>query len=168
MNGDGWASTDVQSIRISIILLHFLLIPSFLLFPYLRSAGKQCILTITRPNGVSRSYITKPEFIRKSEAKACAATIALEMGAIDFILYGSKSPGKKKILLAPVHGSASDSELGKGKGKEVDESNESSEHLQIVSCCEQWRAGRVVPKYTFYDGGKMNDSKKDLVKDFPC
>ncbi|KAF8297427.1 hypothetical protein DL93DRAFT_2161228, partial [Clavulina sp. PMI_390] len=64
---------------------------------------KRCILEVTRNDGLKRVYSTKPEFARKSEAKTKVATIAIENGAIDFILYGN-DPRGKGYSLAPVNG----------------------------------------------------------------
>ena len=50
---------------------------------------KRCFFTITRPNGATRSYTSKPEFARKAEARVAAAAVAVDMGAIVFIKHGS-------------------------------------------------------------------------------
>lgn len=55
-------------------------------------SAKQCILSITRPNGASRCYKTEPIFSKKIEAKAHVATIAINMGAIEFIMTGDVKP----------------------------------------------------------------------------
>lgn len=50
--------------------------------------GKRCKLTITRPNGASRVYNSPTAHQRKYDAKAHVSTVALENGAIDFIISG--------------------------------------------------------------------------------
>ncbi|EGN97416.1 hypothetical protein SERLA73DRAFT_75102 [Serpula lacrymans var. lacrymans S7.3] len=106
---------------------------------------KQCILTVTRPDGLQRSYATKPTFSRKNEAKTRAATIAVEMGAMDFIAVGDPNSSKIKrgLVLAP---------LGPVEQREsVDTSSlpsEDDESLkEIETCCLDWRAGRVTPHW---------------------
>jgi hypothetical protein len=78
---------------------------SFHLTPCLKKilAEKRCILTITRPNGATRSYTLKPKFAHKAEARAVAAVIAVDMGAIDFIKHGSPEVvAKRGLVLAPL------------------------------------------------------------------
>ncbi|TDL16313.1 hypothetical protein BD410DRAFT_844517 [Rickenella mellea] len=128
-------------------------------FEFIEELGpnrKQCILTINRPNGVTRSYTTKAEFFRKSDAKARAANIAVDMGAVDFILYGNKDTKKaqKQLLLVPLDGS-----LGKKLEDDVQAPADASEEeddlsKQIRDCCVEWRAGRVKPRWFFYNEPK--------------
>jgi hypothetical protein len=118
--------------------------------------GKQCILTITRLNGHSRSYKTEPEFKRKIDAKSRVADIAVEMGAIDFILYGNKKTDKS-LVLAPV-----DEEYEKHLAERIKQLDAQSEHVQpgevkidvmsqtILDHCAEWRAGRVTPRWISY------------------
>lgn len=60
-------------------------------FEYLNEksdANKQCILTITRPNGSTRSYQSDANFKRKAEAKAQVCERAIEHDALKFIAEG--------------------------------------------------------------------------------
>ncbi|KAJ7148188.1 hypothetical protein C8R43DRAFT_1009602 [Mycena crocata] len=80
--------------------------PNCLKFDFTEEAidKKQCILTVTRPEGVVRVYTTKPVFRRKIEAKAAVATVAIENGVLDFIVHGDSDAlkAKKELLLAPL------------------------------------------------------------------
>ncbi|KAI0300676.1 hypothetical protein B0F90DRAFT_1722317 [Multifurca ochricompacta] len=105
---------------------------------------KRCILTITRPNGAVRSYTSKPEFLRKAEARAAAAAVAVDMGAIDFIKHGSpEAVAKRGIVLAPLDapGSVQESPL--------EDAEEDQAVKEIETCCVEWRAGRVKPRWIF-------------------
>lgn len=135
------------------------------------SPDKSCVLTITRPGGPSRSYTTKAEFTRRNEAKARAATIAIEMGAVDFILYGDHEPNKKPtVLLVPLDPPVRNTSLGKdgakSEGIEVDPTAaallEAADAFiaqalpdgekavqEIEKCCEEWRAGRIRPMWVY-------------------
>ncbi|KAJ7216950.1 hypothetical protein B0H12DRAFT_1329442 [Mycena haematopus] len=119
-------------------------------FEFLEEAinKKQCILTITRPDGSTRSYKTEPEFHRKTDAKAQAATIAIEHGAIDFIVHGDSDElkAKKGVLLAPLEDDqplASTSKLSSGSRSEP----ETPTVLvgEIDKCCLEWRGDQVKP-----------------------
>ncbi|KDQ07787.1 hypothetical protein BOTBODRAFT_70139 [Botryobasidium botryosum FD-172 SS1] len=140
--------------------------PETLKFEFLEEFGpthKSCILTITRPGGASRSYTTKAEFSRKNEAKARAAAIAIEMGAVDFILYGDAEPDRKSAaILAPLDAPARSLH---GKDTVKSEGNSDTHAIAITTtpappdgdkaieeiekCCEEWRAGRVRPVWVF-------------------
>ncbi|KAK0486606.1 hypothetical protein IW261DRAFT_806113 [Armillaria novae-zelandiae] len=71
-------------------------------FEYLNeetNANKQCILTITRPNGSMRSYQSDANFTRKAEAKAQVCERAIEHDALKFIVEGeSKISGHLALL----------------------------------------------------------------------
>ncbi|KAI6144341.1 hypothetical protein BKA82DRAFT_1003728 [Pisolithus tinctorius] len=100
--------------------------------------SKQCILTIARHDGTKRSYTTQPIFQKKAEAKAEVSRIAIEMGALDFLMYG-ESEGQKEKRNSPTS-SASDGPSGGGSS--------STQAIDVIeSCCIQWRAGRVVPRW---------------------
>ncbi|KAK0187243.1 hypothetical protein F5146DRAFT_935198 [Armillaria mellea] len=61
--------------------------------------NKQCILTITRPNGSMRSYQSDANFTRKAEAKAQVCERAIEHDAVKFIVEGeSKISGHLTLL----------------------------------------------------------------------
>ncbi|KAF8583692.1 hypothetical protein K439DRAFT_1661156 [Ramaria rubella] len=134
---------------------------------------KSCILTITRPNGLSRSYRTKAEFARKSEAKAAAASSAIQLGAIHFIRRGEAEsvPGKRSMVLAKldvgvkksVSGESGQTESviapGTGKnGGEVGETNMNAAVDEIEKCCLEWRAGSVVPQWVYLVEQKLADA----------
>ncbi|KAH9984915.1 hypothetical protein BJV77DRAFT_1086925 [Russula vinacea] len=105
---------------------------------------KRCILTITRPNGATRSYTSKPEFARKAEARAAAAAIAVDMGAIDFIKHGSpEAVAKRGLVLAPLDapGSVQEPSATDAEGDPAVK--------EIEKCCVEWRAGRVKPRWIF-------------------
>lgn len=100
-----------------------------------------------------RSYASEPTFTRKSDAKARAAALAVEMGAVDFILHGNKdsSKARSKIVLAPI-----DSRMIKEEGKVKEEEKDTLElgddeaSKQIKDCCIEWRAGLVKPRWVIY------------------
>ena len=58
--------------------------------------GKQCILTIKRPNGASRSYKTEAVFKKRADAKSEVCGMGIDMGALDFILTGESEVLKAK------------------------------------------------------------------------
>lgn len=119
-------------------------------------------MTIARPNGVFRSYTSEAVFTRKSDAKARAAAIAVEMGAVDFVLHGNKdnSKSRSKVLLAPI-----DSKAVKEEDKVKEEETASPEldddeaSKQISDCCIEWRADMVKPRWIFFSEHKGSASK---------
>ena len=111
-------------------ILIFFSSDSLFYFLFLIFAEKRCILTITRPNGATRSYTSKPEFARKAEARTAAAAIAVEMGAIDFIKYGSpEAVAKRGLVLAPLDAPGSVQEPSATDAKEDPSVKE------IEKCC---------------------------------
>ncbi|KAJ6510419.1 hypothetical protein C8R45DRAFT_388254 [Mycena sanguinolenta] len=104
---------------------------------------KRCILTITRPDGSSRSYKTEPEFFRKKkDARAKAAAIAIEHGAIDFIVHGDSDElkAKKGVLVAPLDQPiASSSKLSSESPSEAP----TARVREIDACCRDWRGDQV-------------------------
>lgn len=122
---------------------------------------RKCILTITRPNGSSRSYTTKPEFSRKNEAKGAAATIAVDMGAIDFIKNGAPDhlSIKKGLVLAPLD-AQSNQDMLMSLNAEV-EKNESVK--EIEQCCIEWRARRVKPHWVELSDAKNDGGSKEIT-----
>jgi hypothetical protein len=124
-----------------------------LFFFHLFVVEKRCILTITRPNGATRSYTSKPEFARKAEARAVAAAIAVDMGAIDFIKHGSpEAVAKRGLVLAPLDAPGSVQEPSATDAEEVPAVKE------IEKCCIEWRAGRVKPRWIFLIDSKPTGS----------
>ncbi|KAG2157757.1 uncharacterized protein EDB93DRAFT_1124492 [Suillus bovinus] len=120
-------------------------------FEFIEEAGqrsKKCILTISRPNGSTRSYATDPIYSRKSDAKSAAATLAIEMGALDFITHGDPEELKLKrgLVLASINSSQNQERTGAEMG--------STEHLdsnnaieQIETCCAEWRGNSIAPHW---------------------
>ncbi|KAL5501067.1 hypothetical protein ACEPAH_9454 [Sanghuangporus vaninii] len=120
--------------------------------------GKRCILTITRPNGQIRSYTTAAEFSRKSDAKARAAAIAVEMGAVDFILHGNKDASSAKLLLAPLDSSVVSRAELKKEGSSESEVVIDNESKQIEDLCLEWRAGKIQPQWVFFKEQRASSS----------
>jgi hypothetical protein len=77
-----------------------------------------------QPNGAARSYTSKPEFVRKAEARV------VDMGAIDFIKHGSPEAGSVQEPWAT-------------------DAEEVPAVKEIEHCCVQWRAGRVELRWIF-------------------
>ncbi|KZV70948.1 hypothetical protein PENSPDRAFT_752194 [Peniophora sp. CONT] len=104
---------------------------------------RQCILTITRPNGQSRSYSVVVEYERKVDAREAVAIVAVEMGALDFIKKGAPDHTLKRgLVLAPLDAPNSD-----GIEVEAPEREPSAAVGEIEKCCVDWRAGRVKPHW---------------------
>ncbi|VDC01565.1 unnamed protein product [Peniophora sp. CBMAI 1063] len=104
---------------------------------------KQCILTITRPNGQSRSYSVVVEYERKADAREAVAIVAVEMGALDFIKNGAPDHTLKRgLVLAPL-----DAPESEGVEIEHPERDPSPAVEEIERCCVEWRAGRVKPHW---------------------
>jgi hypothetical protein len=115
---------------------------------------KRCILTITSPNGATCSYISKPEFVRKAEARAAAAVIAVDMGAIDFFKHGSpEAVAKRGLVLAPLDAP------GLVQEPLVADAEEDRAVKEIEKCCAEWRAGRVKPCWIFLIDSKPTGSE---------
>ncbi|KAG2075717.1 hypothetical protein BDR04DRAFT_1091342 [Suillus decipiens] len=120
-------------------------------FEFIEEAGqrsKKCILTISRPNGSTRSYATDPVYSRKSDAKSAAATLAIEMGALDFISHGDPEELKLKrgLVLASINSSQNQERTRAEIGStEHPDSNNAIE--QIETCCAEWRGGSIAPHW---------------------
>ncbi|KAI0641758.1 hypothetical protein C8Q79DRAFT_919018 [Trametes meyenii] len=100
------------------------------------SFSKRCKLTITRPNGASRTYTSPVAYHRKYDAKAHVSTLAMESGAIEFIVSGEgadTTPGGGAP--APVPESEPADTL-----LEMDESVKAIEQV-----CLDWTQGRIKP-----------------------
>ncbi|KAF9476137.1 hypothetical protein BDN70DRAFT_995885 [Pholiota conissans] len=125
--------------------------------------SKQCILTITRPTGATRSYKSDTGFTRRGDAKAQAAQIAVDMGAIDFIVTGDSDAlkAKKGLLLNPF-----DVEIDNQQEADelpatgpVQKWNLGEEPLKkIEDTCKEWRLDKVKPHWVLYNDTK--DKKK--------
>ncbi|KAF8172830.1 hypothetical protein K438DRAFT_1981312 [Mycena galopus ATCC 62051] len=125
-------------------------------FDFLQEAGgkKQCILTITRLDGSTRSYKTEfMPFPRKVDAKAAVADIAVEHGAIDFIIKGDSDElkAKKGVLLAPLDDNQPVASTSKLSPSSLPQSSRAEE---IETCCREWRGDQVKPYWLeFNDPG---------------
>ncbi|CAA7271260.1 unnamed protein product [Cyclocybe aegerita] len=138
-------------------------------FEYLEEdpKSKQCILTITRPNGATRSYKSESGFSRRGGAKAQAAKIAVDMGAIDFIMSGDSDAlkAKKGLLLNPFDveiDNMDSTEALPGMPKYTPE----EEPLKIIEeCCTEWRAdkGRTSSGPTLVDPIHSNNRAAKLA-----
>ncbi|KAJ6602507.1 hypothetical protein DFH09DRAFT_1124997 [Mycena vulgaris] len=123
---------------------------------------KQCILTITRPDGAVRSYKSNPIHRRKIDAKAEVASIAIQHGALDFISHGDSDviKAKKGVLLAPLRDKqpiASTSHISsnpRGSTSFVAESGASmARYKEIEECCRAWRS-LVRPEWFDFEDAK--------------
>jgi hypothetical protein len=134
---------------------------------YLQTA-KSCILTISRPNGLSRSYRTKAEFARKPEAKMAAASSAIKLGALSFIKFGDTT--KRGLVLAKLDAGVKkdegDTEVGLKSGNEG-QSGEDIEGTKAIAeidrCCFEWRAGSVIPKWVYLVEKKLPEGDSSIL-----
>ncbi|KAI9059441.1 hypothetical protein FKP32DRAFT_1606126 [Trametes sanguinea] len=108
--------------------------------------GKRCTLTITRPNGVSRTYTSPLAFQRKYDAKAHVATVAIENGAIDFIISG-EGKSTPEVMHAPPTAEESNSA---STLMEMDESVKA-----IEQTCLDWTYGRIKPFWLIINESKF-------------
>lgn len=111
--------------------------------------AKQCILTITRTDGLSRTYRTDPIYSSKNDAKKAVAEIAETKGALEFIKHGDSDAVKaRKNKLAPLDHA---NKISKDDVIHVpDEDDEAAQAIE--DCCIEWRAGQVKPHWiTFHD-----------------
>ncbi|KAG1822163.1 hypothetical protein EV424DRAFT_1511375 [Suillus variegatus] len=121
-------------------------------FEFIEEAGqrsKKCILTISRPNGSTRSYATDPVYSRKSDAKSAAATLAIEMGALDFITRGDPEELKLKrgLVLASINSSQNQERTQAEFGSTADSLDGNNAIEQIETCCAEWRGGSIAPHW---------------------
>ncbi|KAG1907855.1 uncharacterized protein F5891DRAFT_216949 [Suillus fuscotomentosus] len=121
-------------------------------FEFIEEAGqrsKKCILTISRPNGSTRSYATDPVYSRKSDAKSAAATLATEMGALDFITHGDPEELKLKrgLVLASINSSQNQERTQAEFGSTADNVDGNNAIEQIETCCVEWRGGSIAPHW---------------------
>lgn len=120
-------------------------------FEFIEEAGqrsKKCILTISRPNGSTRSYATDPVYSRKSDAKSAAATLAIEMGALDFIFHGDPEELqlKRGLVLASIN-SSQNQERTRAEIGSTEHSVSNNAIEQIETCCAEWRGGSIAPHW---------------------
>ncbi|KAI0367916.1 hypothetical protein BV20DRAFT_981087 [Pilatotrama ljubarskyi] len=111
------------------------------------SHGKRCKLTITRPNGASRTYTSPIAHQRKYDAKVHASSVAIETGAIDFIMFGGgKEPATEDGQTPPP---AREGETA-ATLLEMDESVKS-----IEQACLTWTFGHVKPHWLLITESKF-------------
>lgn len=119
-------------------------------------------MSITRPNGATRSYKSGPGFSRRGEAKTQAAKIAVEMGAIEFIASGDANTlkAKKGHLLNPIDVDIDSMELDEIATAAMQKfAEEELPVKQIEQCCEEWRLGQVKPHWVSFDDCKNKKRK---------
>lgn len=124
--------------------------------------GKQCILTITRPSGATRSYKSETGFTRKQDARGQAAQIAIDMGAIDFIVSGDSDAlkAKKGLLLNPLDVELENLDSIEATAGPLSRWTLGEEPLKVIEeCCQEWRAGKVKPHWVPYNDYKNHKSK---------
>lgn len=95
--------------------------------------GKRCLLTITRPNGDKRTYISPTVHSKKYDAKTSVAAHAVNNGALDFIVSGESGATPARSASAPVAEAVN-------TALEMDESVKA-----IEQCCLDWTEGKVKP-----------------------
>ncbi|KAF9560441.1 hypothetical protein CPC08DRAFT_476235 [Agrocybe pediades] len=126
--------------------------------------GKQCILTIARPGGASRSYTSGVASLSRADLKGLAAQAAIDLGAIEFITVGDKDAlkAKKGLLQNPLDVIDLDGPDAT-PGPDEDPQNKAStskldpieEPLKnIENCCYEWRAGKIKPHWFSFSPGK--------------
>ncbi len=117
-----------------------------------RCLGKRCKLTITRPNGTSRVYHSPTAHQRKYDAKAHVSTVALENGAIDFIISG-EGTGTPEAEQPPPPPQPEVESVA-----EMDESVKS-----IEQTCLSRTSGRIKPFWLLISEPKFGRSTYTLV-----
>lgn len=113
--------------------------------------SKQCILTITISEGHSRSYKSEAVFLRRADAKARVATIAIQMGALDFISQGSlnTSAGDQQLPVSPV------GVVGAPNTEQPLDLDPASPECLIEKCLVEWRAGKISAEWVFYNDPRV-------------
>ena len=84
-------------------------------------------MTVTRPNGLKRSYTSGPLFAKRSDAKACAASVALDMNVIDFIVYGDADAKNRTGVVVDSLDAQPKFKVEEGKGSSFMDSRETEE-----------------------------------------
>lgn len=126
--------------------------------------AKRCTLTITHPSGGQRTYTTPGVFVRKNEAKAQTAALAISMGALEFILTGntdaSITQGRPSgvLVLAPLDAPMEAS---------VEAVAEDPLVCEIEQACVRWGAGRVTPYWVALVGNGQRESGCSILIPHP-
>ncbi|KAI0699512.1 hypothetical protein C8T65DRAFT_697618 [Cerioporus squamosus] len=110
--------------------------------------GKRCLLTITRPNGETRTYVSPTFHFKKYDAKTSVAAHAVQSGALDFILSGESSTTPTHSASTPV-AEASNTPL------DMDESVKA-----IEQCCLEWSGGKIKPFWLHINEPKFGRTRK--------
>jgi len=107
-----------------------------------------------------RSYKTEPVFSRKNEAKSQAASIAIEMGAIDFIVSGDSDTlkAKKGLLLAPLDAPYRPDNEAFHENSSATPPDSDASVKEIEDCCIEWRGGLVKPHWVGLNDPKFGNS----------
>ncbi|KAF7313253.1 hypothetical protein MKEN_01012100 [Mycena kentingensis (nom. inval.)] len=111
-------------------------------FEFVQNAASsiQCILTITRPAGETRSYKSLPNTTDREAAKSSAAQVAIDHGALQFIEFGDSDESKavKGTLLEPLSQNAT-----------IASSSKTTLDISPVQCIESSCVGKGV-RYVWY------------------
>lgn len=128
---------------------------------------KACSLTIDRPDGFSRTYVTRAEHATSEAAKAAAAQLAITVGAIDFLQRGDEAD-KKDLERAKVTRDADEEEeavvqtpLGQVYVN-MKPTNGGNHVATINKCCRIATHGRVAPFWGQLST-KVVDQSKQVV-----
>ncbi|CAG8669857.1 6511_t:CDS:2, partial [Acaulospora colombiana] len=125
-------------------------------FDYKEDLGpnsRECILTITRPDGRKRSYTSGPYFSKKNEAKSHVAALAIGMNVMSFIQYGDiNSRGRPNLTDSLDAQTRLKTQDGKGISYfDKRETIVNDPNVKAISdCCIEWRAGLVKPTYVHF------------------
>lgn len=117
-----------------------------------RYSGKRCLLTITRPNGETRTYASPTFHMKKYDAKTSVATHAVQNGALDFILSGESSAAATHSVSTPVP-EAVNTPL------DMDESVKA-----IEQCCLEWSGGKIKPFWLHINEPKFGRSESARIR----
>ena len=117
------------------------------------------MLDIVRPDGLRRSYKTEHEFQRKGEAKMKAASLAIGLGALEFILWGEDAKGRGgqyalALVNTPPKAPQAPLPVPTFNGHPLNVPNSSIDESKtdigtIERCCQEWRAGRIMPYWVY-------------------
>ncbi|KAI0331545.1 hypothetical protein GY45DRAFT_1369868 [Cubamyces sp. BRFM 1775] len=100
------------------------------------SNAKRCKLTITLPNALSRMYTSPTAYQKKYDAKAHVSTIAIENGAIEFIVSAGGTRTLEDVSAPQL----------KQEGESASIPIVDDETVQSIDrACLQWTNGRIKP-----------------------
>lgn len=113
------------------------------------TVAKRCTLTIALPNGASRMYTSPTAYQRKYDAKAHVSAVAIENGAIDFIV-----PAGFTNTLEDDTAPQLDQEGETASVPLVDDESVGS----INRACLDWTNGRIKPYWLIINEPKFGRS----------